>query len=84
MLSRRLPLLVTLAYTSTTLYETPAYGQLPESPPPDLQNEVLALKAENATIRDQLRRLEEQQKRLLQLLESSQVPTVVLDRIWVI
>jgi hypothetical protein len=94
MSNRRFPLLITLAYTSATLYETSAYGQLPEPPPtqadgaataantggpqkaagiekprPDgLQGEVAALKAENATIREQLRRLEEQQQKLLELM----------------
>src|SRR5262245_4218503 len=37
--------------------------------PGDLENEVAALKAENVAVREQLRRLEEQQKTLLELVE---------------
>ena len=76
MLNRRFPLLVTLAYASATLYETPAHGQVP-APADGLQDEVAALKSENATMREQLRRLEEQQKKLLELVEGMQGSPVV-------
>ena len=35
--------------------------------PDDLENEVAAVKAENAAVREQLRKMEEQQKTLLEL-----------------
>ncbi|MCM3870192.1 MAG: hypothetical protein ND895_05780 [Pyrinomonadaceae bacterium] len=38
-------------------------------PPDDLENEVAAMKAENAAVREQLRKMEEQQKLLLELVD---------------
>jgi hypothetical protein len=46
-----------------------AKGRRPE----DLENELAAVKAENAAIREQLRRMEEQQKALLALVEALQL-----------
>src|SRR5262249_23093871 len=65
--------LIALACTSATLFEAPAYGQVPAPSPvkqDDLKNEVAAMKTENVAVRDQLRKLEEQQKALLALIES--------------
>ena len=62
MSNRRLRAMITLACTAA-LYEGPANGQ------DDLHDVVSALQQENATMRDQLRRLEEQQQRLLDLVD---------------
>ena len=59
-------LLIALAYTSATLFRTPAYGESRED---DLKSEIAALKADNAAVREQLRKLEEQQNTLLELVE---------------
>jgi hypothetical protein len=48
---------------------TQAHGQLREN---DLNREITALKAENAAVREQLHKLEEQQKTLLELVQSLQ------------
>jgi hypothetical protein len=78
------PLLIALAYASEALLKPPAHGQPAEIPPAkpdsadagaevsrptDLQNQVEALKAENAAVREQLRTLEQQQQKLLELVE---------------
>lgn len=45
-----------------------AYGQQPEVPASNLENQVTELKTENATMREQLRRVEEQQQMLLEVV----------------
>jgi len=61
-------LAVALAFASLTMFLTPAHGQQSAA----LEDDVEALKAENAAMREQLRRLEEQQKELLELVEELQ------------
>jgi hypothetical protein len=56
------------ALTLVTLFATNAYGQAPESRPNELATEVAAVKAENAAVREQLRKIEEQQTALLELI----------------
>jgi hypothetical protein len=45
-----------------------AYGQQPEFPADDVENQVTQLKTENAIMREQLRRVEEQQQMLLDVV----------------
>jgi hypothetical protein len=52
-----------------TLFEAAAQGQPPPPPPDDLESEVEAIKAENAALREQVSRLEEQQKALVEMLD---------------
>ncbi len=58
---------VVFALTSIMLLPSSAYGQASE-----LESDVAALKAENAAVREQLRRMEEQQKALLELVDRLQ------------
>jgi hypothetical protein len=76
-------LLITLALASATMSLTPAHGEQAGT----LEDDIEAIKAENAAMREQLRKLEEQQKELLKLIEDlrqnideasiGQVPSVV-------
>src|SRR5687768_11797340 len=79
-------LLVVSALTSVMLFTTSAFGQSPamrpnsienriaaDGPKPkDLQSEVEAVKADNAAVRELLRKMEEQQKALLERLDRLQ------------
>lgn len=69
MLSRQasVRLLIASASISGTLFSTAVCAQARED---DLRAEISALKEENAAVREQLRRLEDQQKSLLELVES--------------
>ena len=51
------------------LLASSAFGQTVETKPKDLENEVANLKADNAAVREQLRKVEEQQKALLDQFE---------------
>src|SRR5262249_27459291 len=53
-------------------FAAPALGQPASDPTGDLAGEVAALKADNAALQEQLRKLEEQQKVLLERIESLQ------------
>src|SRR6476660_7342888 len=58
-----------------------ASGQSPAAPPKDLQSEIETVKTENAAVRELLRKMEEQQKMLLEQVDRLQrrldgVPTV--------
>src|SRR5678816_3834111 len=68
----------TIAVTLTLVgfFATSVFGQTPESGPGTLESQVESVKAENAALREQLRKIEEQQKELLELIRLSQ-PTVV-------
>src|SRR5258708_7761395 len=48
------------------------YGQAPAVPRGSVESEVAGIKAENAALREQLRRVEEQQKTLLELVNQLQ------------
>ena len=48
------------------------YSRADEPKPKDLQSEIEAVKAENAVVRELLRKMEEQQKTLLEQLERLQ------------
>jgi hypothetical protein len=64
-----------LAATTVTLAATSAYGQSQDSPrtlESDLKDEIEAVKAENAAVRELLRRMEEQQKTLLEQVDRLQ------------
>jgi hypothetical protein len=63
---------VVLVLTSVTLFVTSAYGQSTGSRPSDPENEVAGVKAENAALREQLRKIEEQQKALLEMVNRLQ------------
>jgi len=79
-------LFVAVTLTSVTLFAGSAFGQSPATPTQsqhkevtaaelrsnDLQGEVTTLKAENAAIRELLRKMEEQQKALLEQVEGLQ------------
>ena len=68
-LAAHIKLVVMLMWTSVTLLTGSAFAQ---SPPSDLKSEVDILKAENAAVRELLRRMEEQQKALLEQVERLQ------------
>jgi hypothetical protein len=53
-------------------FATPAEIQALESLPGDLEREVFAVKAENANLREQLQRIEEQQKALMEVVHQLQ------------
>jgi len=88
MLSRRvyIKILVGFVWTSTTLFASSALAQTPatvatktekkvatdEPRPNDLQTEITNLKAENAAVRELLRKMEEQQKALLDQVDRLQ------------
>ncbi|HEU4432284.1 MAG TPA: hypothetical protein VFR51_02750 [Pyrinomonadaceae bacterium] len=88
MLSRRvyIKILVGLVWTSTILFASSAFAQTPatvatktekkvtadEPRPNDLQNEITNLKTENAAVRELLRKMEEQQKTLLDQVDRLQ------------
>ena len=74
-------LTVLVALTSVTLLLTSASGQSTTTPlgslgkslkPGDLESEVAAVKAENAAFREALRKMEEQQKVLLDMVDRMQ------------
>jgi hypothetical protein len=66
-LRAHLRLLIVMSCASVTLFAAPARAA--ENQPEDVKSDVEALKAENARMREQLLRLEEQQKALLELVE---------------
>src|SRR5688572_15110218 len=82
----RIKLLIVSTLTSVVLFATSAFGQSPairptsienriaagEPKPKDLQSEVEAVKADNAAVRELLRKMEEQQKALLERLDRLQ------------
>ena len=53
-------------------FASSARAQAPQSPPTSLESDVKEMRAENGLIREQLRKLEEQQKTLLQLVDELQ------------
>jgi len=61
-----------LALTSVSLFADSAYGQAQGSKPGGLESEVADVKAENAAMREQLRKIEEQQKILLEQVDRLQ------------
>src|SRR4051794_21022276 len=56
------------AALAVVLVASAAYGQRPASSPGSLENVVAEIRAENAALRDQLRRVEEQQNILVELV----------------
>jgi predicted nucleic acid-binding Zn-ribbon protein len=60
------------AALKSLLPATSPRGQTPEASPSRLQKEIVEVRAENAAIRDELRKLEERQKMLLQLAKGLQ------------
>jgi hypothetical protein len=60
---------VALILTSAMLLAGSASGQTGQT---DVESDVAALKADNAAVREQLRKMEEQQKALLELVERLQ------------
>jgi hypothetical protein len=65
--SPRLTCVVALFTASLTCVTSPVFAQ--QSRPPDVQNEIQTLKAENAVVRELLRKMEDQQKALLDQLD---------------
>ncbi len=63
---------VALFSTFLASFAISARAQTPESQPASLESEVTAVRAENGVIRDELRKLEEQQQTLLQLVDRLQ------------
>jgi len=61
-----------LALTSLMLPATSLRRQTPEAPPSRLQREIVQIRAENAAIRDELRKLEERDRMLLLLVQGLQ------------
>ena len=59
-----------LILASLVLFASSARAQAQQSPPTRLESEVTEMRAENGVIREQLRKLEEQQKTILQLMTS--------------
>jgi len=60
------------AVLALVLLAATTYGQAPAVPPGSVESEVARIKAENAALREQLRRVEEQQKTLLELVNQLQ------------
>jgi septal ring factor EnvC (AmiA/AmiB activator) len=58
-------------YTLVTSFTTSAYGQSPAGLS-GLEKEVADVKAENAAVREQLRKMEEQQKALVEMIDRLQ------------
>jgi len=56
------------AVLAVVLSTATAYGQSAEVQPANMETEVAGIKAENAALREQLRRVEEQQKILLDVV----------------
>src|SRR5262245_10162617 len=66
---------LSVALTLVVLFATSACGQAPQTQPDkpnDLQSEVDALKSENAAVRELLRKMEAQQKTLLEQVDRLQ------------
>jgi len=63
---------VRAALASLILFASSIRAQAPQSPPTSLESEVTEMRAENGAIREQLRKLEEQQKTILQLMDELQ------------
>src|SRR5262245_65871298 len=63
---------ISLALASVMLFAPSAYGQSSGSLPGDLETEVSVVKAENAALREQLRKIEEQQRAMLELINRLQ------------
>ena len=61
-----------LVVTCLALLTTSVRAQAPQAPPTRLESEVTGMRAENGVIREQLRKLEEQQKTILQLMDQLQ------------
>jgi len=61
-----------LTLAAMIVLATSARGQAPESPPSTVDSELVQVRAENSAIREELRRLEEQQKTVLQKMEELQ------------
>jgi hypothetical protein len=61
-----------VAWASLALLVSSARAQAPQSPPASLESEVTEMRTENGAIREQLRKLEEQQKTILQLMDELQ------------
>ena len=61
-----------LALASLALFVSSARAQAPQSRPTSLESEVAEMRAENGAIREQLRKLEEQQRTILQLMDELQ------------
>src|ERR1700704_1816279 len=60
------------AVLALVLLAATTYGQAPAVPPGSVESEVAGIKAENAALREQLRRVEEQQKTLLEIVNQLQ------------
>ena len=63
---------VTVVLTYLMLYASSTRAQDPQSQPSRLESEVMEMRAENGAIREQLRKLEEQQRTMLQLMDELQ------------
>lgn len=61
-----------LVFISVTLFASSVFAQTPTTPSNDVQNEIATLKAENAAVRELLRKMEEQQKALLEQFDRLQ------------
>jgi hypothetical protein len=61
-----------LAVTSFLLPATPPKGQTPNATPDRIQTEIVQIRAENAAIRKELRKLEDSQRMLLQQVQRLQ------------
>jgi hypothetical protein len=67
---------IALLVTSVVLLPISVFGQTPESVPSTLETQIERVRAENAALREQIRKIEEQQKELQELIRLSQ-PTPV-------
>ena len=69
----RLQIAIVLA--SVSLIATSAFGQTPPAAPGTIESQIEQVMAENAALREQLRKIEEQQKEMLELIRLSE-PTL--------
>ena len=61
-----------LVLTFSAWFESSGHAQVPQPQSTSLESEVLQIKAENSVIREQLRKLEEEQNTVLQMMEELQ------------
>ncbi len=67
---------IALVVAFVVLFATSVFGQASESAPSPVENQIERVRAENAALREQIRKIEEQQKELQELIRLS-LPTPV-------
>ena len=63
---------IAIVLVLVALFATSAFGQTPPAAPGTIESQIEQVNAENAALREQLRKIEEQQKKLEELIRESQ------------